>query len=96
VTTVRQPAKDVSTEFAQGSIRKDNSAFLMFIKQRIPILVAQPPIIALFWFCQIPLWLYPFLWIAPVYFGVSFQMRSGHFAIMPFPACRMKQSTLIG
>jgi fatty acid desaturase len=70
VTTVRQPAKDVSAQSAEDSTEKDNSAFLLFIKQRIPILVAQPPIIALFWFCQIPLWLYPLLWIAPIYFGV--------------------------
>ncbi|MBI2811361.1 MAG: fatty acid desaturase [Candidatus Melainabacteria bacterium] len=41
-----------------------------FLKQRIPIFVTQPIIILAFWLFNIPIWLYPVLWVAPVYFGV--------------------------
>jgi fatty acid desaturase len=62
VTTVKQPESQ--------NVENEASDLKTFLRQRIPIMVTQPIILALIWACHLPLWSYAFLWIFPIYLNV--------------------------
>lgn len=64
VTTLPKASPDGTKELSKVA------GLRHFLKQRIPIMVTQPLIILALWLFHIPIWLYPVLWVAPVYFGV--------------------------
>jgi fatty acid desaturase len=41
-----------------------------YIVERVPVMVMQPLLLAYFYVTNVPLWMYPLLWIAPIYFCV--------------------------
>jgi fatty acid desaturase len=54
----------------EASSESTSNLLLDYFKQRAPVIVTQPILIAVLYAAGLPLWAYPVLWVAPIYFCV--------------------------